>query len=201
MTTSTCDYCEQAFSDDDAYLAHLRDEHYDELGRLDKHRVDDRSEQGRLFKQWKPVTGIVLVVLAVIAVGGYFALGTSLSGGFDGQPTVNGTKTTAGQQPAQLEMAMSGTFAKQGTALNMRMACPRCGEYCKACPSCDNTFAKAVAEMPGVFGAKFTANEPSQSAIKIEYDPEQTSIKKIQQKITSTPPYQGCCDDLTPVSS
>ena len=39
-----CDYCEESFADEDAYLDHLADVHEGELGAIDRRRVADRAE-------------------------------------------------------------------------------------------------------------------------------------------------------------
>lgn len=41
-----CEYCGASFDDEDALVAHLGDEHYDELGRIDRRRVDARRGTG-----------------------------------------------------------------------------------------------------------------------------------------------------------
>ena len=38
-----CDYCEASFEEEDAYLTHLGDDHDDELGRIDRRRVDQHQ--------------------------------------------------------------------------------------------------------------------------------------------------------------
>ena len=38
-----CDYCGATHDGEGAHLDHLESEHYDELGPIDKRRVDDRG--------------------------------------------------------------------------------------------------------------------------------------------------------------
>jgi hypothetical protein len=67
-----CDYCEASFDGEDAYLAHLRDSHADELGRVDRRRVGDfDGDSGGV-----PVGPVVLGVLVVAALVGivYFSI-------------------------------------------------------------------------------------------------------------------------------
>lgn len=183
----TCDYCGESFDSDEAEREHLQSEHAEELGPIDRRRVGLDEEDTAFPTGPIAIAGIAVAALAIVALIVFFA----------GAPGPDGR---TGQPPAQLEMSTSGTFNQQGTVVNMRMHCPQCGAYCQGCPQCDDTLAKAVAGMPGVFGAQFKANESTQSAIKIEYDPANTSLAAIKQKITSTSPYPGCCADLTTVS-
>lgn len=82
-----CDYCGAAFDDEAAELDHLRSEHADELGPIDKRRVGDDGDGGGL-----PTGPIALgvVLLASIAIVGYvvFAAGGT---GADAQPRADGT--------------------------------------------------------------------------------------------------------------
>lgn len=74
----TCRYCGDEFEDEDAYLSHLQDVHDDELGRVDRRRIeaaagDDAPSQLRRGAQ------IAIPVLLVLAVAGilYAVFGTS----------------------------------------------------------------------------------------------------------------------------
>lgn len=75
-----CSYCDASFEDDDALLAHMRDEHEGELGAIDRRRVADLDGDG-----WGVPTGplvlggVVLVALAVIVYVTLF-LGGSAGG-------------------------------------------------------------------------------------------------------------------------
>jgi hypothetical protein len=93
-----CDYCGESFGDEDAYLDHLGSVHCDELGRIDRRRVEAASDGE------DPVgTGTILlvagVVVAIAAVGGAALLaggagGSGSGGGSDGgvtQPTALGS--------------------------------------------------------------------------------------------------------------
>lgn len=84
-----CDYCGDSFGSEDAYHSHLRDQHEEELGPIDRRRVgvggddDDGIETGPL------VLGIVLVVAAGLV--GYVIFFTGGGSGTSGGPgTVNG---------------------------------------------------------------------------------------------------------------
>ena len=98
-----CNYCGDSFGDDQSHLEHLRDEHEEELGTIDRRRVEEElstSNDGGL-----PTGPVVLgIVLAVaIAIVGYviFVHG---AGGAGGAGTVNGIDVaqTPGQ-PSQSE--------------------------------------------------------------------------------------------------
>jgi hypothetical protein len=39
-----CDYCEWIFDDEEAYIEHPAERHYEELGWIDKHRVDSTPD-------------------------------------------------------------------------------------------------------------------------------------------------------------
>lgn len=71
-----CDYCEESFDSESAYLGHLEAEHEGELGRLDQRRVDDLDE-GRSLD-------VGAIVLAVVVVGGLLVgvYAAVISGGF-----------------------------------------------------------------------------------------------------------------------
>ncbi len=43
-TMDECDHCGASFDEEDAYLRHLRDEHPDELTRIERRRVDDLDD-------------------------------------------------------------------------------------------------------------------------------------------------------------
>jgi hypothetical protein len=63
-----CDYCGASFADEDEHLAHLETEHRDELGPIDRRRIEDRQGDERGLPTGPLVLGVVLVV-ASIAVG------------------------------------------------------------------------------------------------------------------------------------
>jgi len=73
-----CDYCGASHDSEEAHLDHLRAEHYDELGPIDKRRVDDRDD-GSSFPVGPVAIGVVL--LAAVGVVGYVVF---IAGGSDG---------------------------------------------------------------------------------------------------------------------
>ncbi|PSQ44591.1 hypothetical protein BRD17_03900 [Halobacteriales archaeon SW_7_68_16] len=75
-TMPDCDYCGESFDDDDAYARHLRDEHPDDLSRIEQRRVDDLEGESRDLPTGPIVLvgivalGIVVVVYALFLAGG-----------------------------------------------------------------------------------------------------------------------------------
>jgi hypothetical protein len=74
-----CDYCGASHDSEEAHLTHLESEHYDELGPIDKRRVDDDRGGGDL-----PIGPIAVgvVLIAAAAVVGYvvFVVGGNSGG-------------------------------------------------------------------------------------------------------------------------
>lgn len=81
-----CSYCGEELADEDAHLAHLRDEHSAALGSIDRRRVAELDDDGGGIPTGPLVIGGVLLV--AIAVVGYVTL---FAGGADG--------VEAGQEP------------------------------------------------------------------------------------------------------
>lgn len=83
-----CEYCEESFEGEGAYLDHLGAAHYDELGRIDRRRVDARQGDPS-----SSVTGprVLLGVVSVVVVGFILWLSFGLPGGGGGAaPTPTG---------------------------------------------------------------------------------------------------------------
>lgn len=75
-----CRYCSESFDDDEAYLDHLAAEHYDELGRIDRRRVDQRESDG--LPTLPLVAGAVIIL--IIGAAGVVAFGGGGQGGDSG---------------------------------------------------------------------------------------------------------------------
>jgi hypothetical protein len=88
-----CDYCEKSFEDEDAYLEHLEADHGDELGRIDKRRLDIHNSDERTEGSSAPYVLGAILIFAVGVVGVVTFLPSS-----GGAP---GTGVT-GQQPTEL---------------------------------------------------------------------------------------------------
>lgn len=85
-----CEYCQAEFAEEDAYLEHLRDEHYDELGPIEQRRVDglETEEDGN---RWA-VVGVITLLGVLVVAGGYMVFanggtGDSTGTGGSGVPT------------------------------------------------------------------------------------------------------------------
>lgn len=110
-----CDYCGESFPGEDAYLQHLHDEHYDELGTIDRRRVDSTvaDDDGGIPTGPLAVVGVVLAAALIV---GYVVFIAGGNGGGDGA-TVNGIEVeqTPTGQPFQgthyhgtIEMTVAG---------------------------------------------------------------------------------------------
>lgn len=69
-----CDYCGEPFDGEDAYLAHLRSTHIDELGPIDRRRVAPETSGG-LPTGPLAIGVVVLASAAVVAYVSFFASG------------------------------------------------------------------------------------------------------------------------------
>ena len=83
-----CEYCGAAFDDEAAHLEHLGEEHAEELGAIDRRRVEAATddEDGGL-----PVvgllSGVTVLVVLVVAIWFFFLSGGSGVEGVDAEPT------------------------------------------------------------------------------------------------------------------
>ena len=62
-----CDYCGSSFEEEDAYLTHLGDDHSDELGRVDRRRVEQHRHDESTVDI--PTGPAVLVGIILVAAG------------------------------------------------------------------------------------------------------------------------------------
>lgn len=74
-----CTYCDESFTDDEAYLAHLRDAHRGELSRIDRRRVESFEAEGGRSRA--VVYGGIALVAVLLAAAVYL---TVLQGGDPG---------------------------------------------------------------------------------------------------------------------
>lgn len=71
-----CDYCGASLDDEDAYLAHLEEDHYDELGSIDQRRVDERHDgDDGIAVAPLALGGVVIVAAALVAYVIFFTGG------------------------------------------------------------------------------------------------------------------------------
>lgn len=87
MNSGECDYCDRRFEDEEAYLRHLRDEHGDELGPIERRRVV--ALETRTDRSVAVYAGVVGVVIAL----GLFAY-LLFSAGGGGGTADDGDETT-----------------------------------------------------------------------------------------------------------
>ncbi|WP_324759755.1 hypothetical protein [Haloarcula montana] len=73
-----CDYCEESFDGEDAYLAHLEDAHQGELGPIDSRRIGGDEGDGGLPTGQLAVAGVAVGVVALL--GGVLLLSVGGSG-------------------------------------------------------------------------------------------------------------------------
>ncbi|WP_435196449.1 DUF3105 domain-containing protein [Natronomonas sp. EA1] len=82
-----CDYCGAAFDDEDSYLDHLREEHLEDLGPIDKRRVSGGASEESSFPTGPVVLGAVLLAAAAIVMYVVFLPGGGGEvGGIEGEP-------------------------------------------------------------------------------------------------------------------
>lgn len=91
----SCDYCDGEFEDEEAYLDHLEAEHYDELDRIDRRRVDDAGEDSGMDTR---VLGAVVVAVLLVGGGGAYALMSGGGGGGAELPEVEQQPSGVGAQ-------------------------------------------------------------------------------------------------------
>lgn len=73
-----CEYCSTTVADDEnAYIEHLRDEHYEDLGRIDRRRVDSREAADGTRS---PLTLGTVAVIGLLLLGGGYVLFAGGSG-------------------------------------------------------------------------------------------------------------------------
>lgn len=83
-----CDYCDDSFASEDAYLSHLDAHHAEELGPIDRRRVGRSDDDGDGIETGPLALGAVLVVAAALV--GYVIFFTGGGAGSGEAGTVNG---------------------------------------------------------------------------------------------------------------
>jgi len=84
-----CSYCADSFDDEEAYLRHLEAEHADELGPIDRRRIDADADDAAADSSVGFVVIALVVVLAAGGVAGVMLLssGGSSGGSAQGEPS------------------------------------------------------------------------------------------------------------------
>lgn len=95
-----CDYCGASFDSEAAELKHLKSEHRDELGPIDRRRVGDveTDEEGL---PWGPIA-LGFVVMASLGIVTYVVFFAGGGGGASGQPYDYGSAHDHGTLQAQI---------------------------------------------------------------------------------------------------
>lgn len=76
-----CEYCADAFSDEESYLRHLAEEHEGELTRIDQRRVESLDGSGSEMSNAKVgLAGLSVVMLLAVALTGYLVVTGGSSG-------------------------------------------------------------------------------------------------------------------------
>lgn len=83
-----CEYCDEEFREEQDYLLHLRDEHPDELGAIDKRRIKRVSEDSGSYPIGLLSIAIVLIITGSVVVYTVFFAGADSPNGdeFESQP-------------------------------------------------------------------------------------------------------------------
>lgn len=105
-----CSYCGARFDDEEAYVRHLRDEHGDELGRIDRQRVEQLEPEGPS----RTALYTVVALLAIVVVGIAYL---TFAGGGGGEPLEEPTGLEAEPLPESGDSAVLEdveTFESQG---------------------------------------------------------------------------------------
>lgn len=95
-----CDYCDASFDGEDAYLAHLREEHADELGPIDRRRVGVGDDDDGIDAAPIALGGVIVAAAAIVVYVVFVAGGGSPEMGPPGSDHYHGpiTVTIEGQQ-------------------------------------------------------------------------------------------------------
>jgi hypothetical protein len=101
-----CNYCDESFEDESAYLDHLEDRHLEELGPIDRRRIgaDETGED-----ESRPTGPIVLsgILVLTVAIVGYVLFSPS-GGGRDVTPGQEPTDFGAVHYHGTMEMVVNG---------------------------------------------------------------------------------------------
>jgi sulfur carrier protein ThiS len=92
-----CDYCEEAFDGEDAYLDHLVAAHEGELGRIDQRRVADHAGEDGDGLEFGPVVLVgLLVAVGALVVWVTFGMGGGAASGGEGAGFEDGVQQPSG---------------------------------------------------------------------------------------------------------
>jgi len=100
-----CNYCDDSFESEEAYLSHLEDQHLDELGRIDRRRLGLDSTEEDETRATGPLVLVGILVVTVAVVG--FVLFSPSNGG-DVTPGQEPTNLGAVHHHGTMEMVVNG---------------------------------------------------------------------------------------------
>lgn len=109
---TTCEYCEETFYGERPYFKHLKNNHYEELGSIDKRRVDEQTTPTTtaltILKE-----NIAVVVLGVLFIVAGLTMYYSIMGSTSSEPTVSEGIQTPGasgtvHEHAQMDVVVDG---------------------------------------------------------------------------------------------
>jgi hypothetical protein len=106
-----CSYCGESFGSDDDYLAHLEAVHKDELGPIDRRRLEDDEQEGIGFR------GILLAAIVVIpvVVAAYvlFFTGNTPASGLE-EPQTEPTNVGSAHEHGTINVTIGGSVLDFG---------------------------------------------------------------------------------------
>lgn len=99
-----CDYCDESFASEAAYLDHLEADHLDDLGAIDRRRVDTRGGDGGYETIRLLAVGVGIVALVAALLGGtYLILGEGSDSGVQAQQTPYGSQHVHGTMAVTID--------------------------------------------------------------------------------------------------
>lgn len=131
-----CDYCSASFDDEGSYYAHLGDEHADELGRIDRRRVDQHtggSDEEGLPTGPLILFGVIAFALAVVVYVVVFFGGGSGNGGTGIEdPSLTPLPDSGGEaviSAVATEPSTGNAHVAQGTDIDYERVPPTSGTH------------------------------------------------------------------------
>lgn len=103
-----CDYCDASFGSEGAYHDHLRNEHLDELGPIDRRRVGAVDDDGDGLPTGPIALGVVILAAAAIVAYVVLFAGGGSGGGDSG--TVNGIQVKQMPGPPTQQVHYHGSM-------------------------------------------------------------------------------------------
>ena len=186
-----CDYCGETVREN-RYLDHLRREHYEELGRIDRRRVDggtDDTDDGGFPVGALALVAIVAGVLALVVYLAFFAGGSGGSGA-DGSGPAALEDLPQNGDPALLEgveqfPSEGNAHVSSGTQVQYNTSPPTSG------PHYDSPASAGFYEAGNAPAAGNLVHSLEHGAVVIYYDPSALSADQEQHLRSLTQQYTG----------